>query len=133
MDRYVSALGTTRILDYFKSMEVVEVTAFAGHTCYHLKGINKWGKLNEHFYDTTTGLLIGYRFNSSWRGGSGDESEVYSDYKGFDGWRMPTQAAHKSADGAQKETITSVSFDDVPDSVFTPPDPIKTLLAKKAG
>jgi hypothetical protein len=122
-----------RILDYFKSMEVVEVTDFEGHTCYHLKGINKWGKVNEHFYDTTTGLLMGYRFNSSWRGGSGYESEVFSDYKAFDGWLMPTQAAHKSADGTQKEIITSVSFDDVPDSTFALPDAIKTLLAKKTG
>lgn len=47
-----------RILDYFKSMEVVEVTDLEEHTCYHLKGINKWGKVNEHFYDTTTGLLM---------------------------------------------------------------------------
>ena len=120
-----------RILDYFSSMEVVEVTTFEGHTCYHLKGTNKWGKLNEHFYDTTTGLLMGYRFNSNWRGGSGDESEVFSDYKDFGGWRMPTRAAHMSADGTQTETITSVSFDDVADSVFTLPDAIRALLAKK--
>lgn len=112
-------------------MEVVEVSDFEGHTCYHLKGINKWGKVNEHFYDTTTGLLMGYRFNSSWRGGSGDECEVFSDCKDFDGWLMPTQAAHKSVDGTQVETVTSVSFDDVADAVFTLPDAIKTLLAKK--
>jgi hypothetical protein len=122
----------SRIPQYFKFMEVVEVTDFEGHTCYHLKGTNKWGIVNEQFYDTTTGLLVGYKFNSSWRGGSGDESEVFSDYKGFDGWLMPTRAAHKSANGTQTETITSVSFDDVADSVFTLPDAIKSLLAKKS-
>ena len=121
-----------RILDYFRSMEVVDVTDFGGHHCYHLKGTNKWGKVNEHFYDTASGLLIGYRFNSSWRGGSGDESEVFSDYKDFGGWLMPTRAAHKSADGEQVETTTSVSFDDVADSLFTLPDPVKALLAKQA-
>jgi hypothetical protein len=99
----------------------------------HLKGTNKWGKLNEHFYDTTTGLLMGYRFNSSWRGGSGDESEVFSGYKDFDGWLMPTQSAHKSADGTQMQIITSVSFDDVADSVFALPDAVKTVLAKKGS
>jgi hypothetical protein len=122
-----------RILDYFNSMEVVEVTDFEGHACYHLKGINKWGKVNEQFFDTTTGLLIGYRFNSSWRGGSGDESEVFSDYKDFDGWLMPALAAHKSADGTDKQTITSVSFDEVTESAFTLPDAVKRLLAKKRG
>src|SRR5258708_6450906 len=45
-----------RILQYFKSMEVMEVTDFEGHSCYHLKGTNKWGIVNEQFYDTTTGV-----------------------------------------------------------------------------
>jgi hypothetical protein len=120
-----------RIMDYFSSMGVVDVTEFERHTCYHLKGTNKWGKVNEHFYDTTTGLLVGYRFNSSWRGGSGDESEVFSDYKDFGGWLMPTRAVHKSADGTQAETTTAVTFDDVDDSVFVLPDAVKALLAKK--
>ena len=48
-----------RIMDYFSSMEVVDVVDFGGHTCYHLKGVNKWGIVNEHFYNTTTGLLMG--------------------------------------------------------------------------
>ena len=46
---------------------------------------------------------------------------------------MPIRAAHKSADGEQVETIASVSFDDVADSVFTLPDEVKALLAKKAA
>jgi hypothetical protein len=120
-----------RVLDYFDSMDVTEMTGFAGHTCYHLKGTNKWGILNEHFYDTTTGLLQGYKFNSSWRGGPGDESEVFSGYKDFGGWLMATRIEHISPGGTQVETTESVSFDDVPDSVFVLPDSIKALLAKK--
>jgi len=121
-----------RILNYFSSMEVVDVTGFEGHQCYHLKGVNKWSIVNEHFYDTSSGLLIGYRFNSKWRGGSGDESEVFSDYKDFGGWLMPSRAAHKSSEGTQVEETTSVTFDDVSDSVFAIPDAVKVLLAKKA-
>jgi hypothetical protein len=120
-----------RILDYFSSINVMDVTDFEGHACYHLKGTNKWGIVNEHFYDTTSGLLVGYKFNSSWRGGSGDEFEVFSDYKDFGGWLMPTRAVHRSADGTQVETVTSVTFDDVADSVFALPDGVKALLAKK--
>jgi hypothetical protein len=118
-------------LDYFKTMEVVEVTEFEGHNCYHLKGTNNWGKLNEHFYDTRTGLLVGYRFNSAWRGGSGDEIEVFSDYRSFDGWLMPTRSVNKSADGEQVQTTISVSFDNVADSVFALPDPVKSLIAQR--
>jgi hypothetical protein len=47
------------VLDYFRSMEVVGVTDFEGHTCYHLQGTNQWGIVNEQFYDTSTGLLMG--------------------------------------------------------------------------
>jgi hypothetical protein len=122
-----------RIMDYFSTMEVVGVTEFEGHTCYHLKGTNKWGKVNEHFYDTGSGLLMGYRFNSAWRGGSGEEIEVFSDYKSFDGWLMPTRSVNKSADGEQVQTTTSVSFDDVADSVFALPNAVQSLVATKKG
>ena len=122
-----------RVLDYFSSMDVVEVTSFQGHTCNHLKGTNKWGIVNEQFYDTASGLLVGYRFNSAWRGGPGEEIEVFSDYKDFGGWLMPTRDVNESADGTQVQTITSITFDDVPDSMFTLPDAVKTLLAKKSG
>jgi hypothetical protein len=54
-----------------------------------------------------------------------------ADFVGFGGWLIPTRAVHKSPDGTQTETTTSVSFDDVADSVFTLPDAIKALLAKK--
>ena len=46
---------------------------------------------------------------------------------------MPTRAVHKSVDGSQVETVTSVSFDDVADSVFALPDSVKALLAKRGG
>jgi hypothetical protein len=120
-----------RILDYFASMEVVDVAQFEGHTCYHLRGTNKWKQINEHFYDTTNGLLIGYRFDSAWRGGPGQESEVFSDYKDVGGWLIPTRATHKSTDGEQVEVTTTVSFDDVADSIFELPVEVKALLAAR--
>jgi hypothetical protein len=122
-----------RVLDYFSSMEVVGVADFEGHPCYHLKGTNKWDIVNEQFYDTTTGLLVGYKFISAWRGGAGDEIEVFSDYKDFGGRLMPTRDAQKSAEGVQVQTTTSVTFDDVPDSAFALPQAIKAVLAKKSA
>jgi hypothetical protein len=46
---------------------------------------------------------------------------------------MPTRDAHKSADGLQVQTTSTVTFDDVSDSVFALPDAIKALLAKKGA
>jgi len=119
-----------RILDYFSSMEVVDIAEFEGHTCYHLKGRTRWGKINEHFYDTTTGLLAGYRFNSAWRGGPGDESEVFSDYKDFGGWMIPARIEHKEPARTLTEVVSSVTFEDVADSIFNPPDAVQALLGK---
>jgi hypothetical protein len=119
------------VLDYFQSMDVVEITSFAGHTCFHLKGVNKWGIRNEHFYDTTSGLLMGYKFDSSWQGGPGQEVEVFSGYRDFDGWLMPTSDVVTDATGTTNSITTSVSFDDIPDSKFALPEPIVALLAKK--
>lgn len=121
----------TRILDYFSSMEVVDIAEFEGHRCYRLKGTNKWGKINEHFYDTVTGLLVGYRFNSAWRGGAGDESVVFNDYQEFGGWMMPARIEHKEPTHTLTETITSVVFDGVADSDLRLPNAVKALLHEK--
>ena len=59
------------VLDYFKKLDVVGVQEFAGHQCYVLKGFNNWNQPNEQFYDKDSGLLIGYLFNTKWRGGPG--------------------------------------------------------------
>lgn len=114
-------------------MDVVGVADFQGHSCYRLKGTNKWGIVNEQFYDATSGLLVGYRFNSALRGGPGEEIEVFSDYKDFGGWLMPTRDAQSNADGTQVQTRTSVTYDDVADDVFSLPDAVKALLAQKGG
>jgi len=117
-----------RVLDYFQSMEVVDATDFQGHTCYHLRGTNNWGKLNEQFYDKESGLLVGYRFDTRWRGGTGTAIMVFSDYKDFSGWLMPTRTLYKEAKLEVFETVTSVSFDDVDDSIFVLPQAVQTLV-----
>lgn len=120
-----------RIMEYFRSMEVVDVAEFGGHTCYHLKGTNNWGRPNEHFYDTKSGLLIGYRFNSAWRGGAGDESLVINEYKDFDGWQIPVRISHTDPNRTITEVVNTVTFDDVSDAEFSLPDSVKALVAKK--
>lgn len=120
-----------RILDYFRSMQVIDIAEFEGHTCYHLQGTTKWGIVNEHFYDTTSGLLVGYRFNSAWRGGPGAEREVFSEYKDFGGWLMPARIEHKEPARTVVEVVHCVTFDDLADSVFALPDAVKALLRKK--
>jgi hypothetical protein len=123
-----------QVMKYFKSMEVVDVKEFNGRACYHLKGINNWDKVNEHFYDKENGLLVGYAFNTAWRGGDGDATETFEEYKDFGGVLMAAKSTHREGGEVSIFRITSVTYDDVSDDVFALPETVKAALeAKKAG
>ncbi|HEY6352008.1 MAG TPA: hypothetical protein VI636_21645 [Candidatus Angelobacter sp.] len=113
------------ITKYFKSMDLVDIKDFNGRPCYHLKGVTNWDKVNEHFYDKETGLLQGYAFNTAWRGGNGDATETFEDYKDFGGVLMPAKTTSRDGNDLAVVLITSVTYDDVDDSVFALPDAVK--------
>jgi hypothetical protein len=117
------------VLDYFRSMQVIDVRDFAGHSCFHLKGINNWGRLNEQFYDRVSGLLIGYAYNTAWRGGRGDATTTFAHYRDFDGLSFATEITNRDGDELSVLTIESISYDDVDDAVFIPPAPVRERLA----
>jgi hypothetical protein len=118
------------VLNYFKSMEVVDVKDFNGRPCYHLKGINNWDKVNEQFYDRENGLLLGYAFNTAWRGGKGDATDTFEDYKDFGGVRMAAKSTSRDGDDLSISLITAVTYDDVNDDVFVLPPAVKAAIKK---
>lgn len=120
-----------QVMKYFKSMEVVDVKEFNGRACYHLKGVNNWGMVNEHFYDEENGLLVGYAFNTAWRGGDGDATETFEDYKDFGGVRMAAKTTHREGKDVVIFLITAVTYDDVNDDMFVLPEAVKIALAAK--
>lgn len=121
------------VLNYFKSMEVVDVKEFNGRLCYHLKGINKWDKVNEQFYDTESGLLMGYAFNTAWRGGKGDATDTFEEYKDFGGVRMAAKTTSRDGDDLTISVITAVTYDDVKDDMFALPKAVQAAVAGKKG
>jgi hypothetical protein len=121
------------VMDYFKTMDVVGVEEFNGRPCYHLKGINNWGRLNEQFYDEESGLLLGYKFNTAWRGGNGDATQTFEDYKDFGGVLIPTKTVSHDGDALSIFLITSVTYDDVNDSVFALPEAVQKAKAKQGA
>jgi hypothetical protein len=121
------------VMKYFQSLDVVDVKEFNGRPCYHLKGINKWGKPNEHFYDKENGLLLGYAFNTAWRGGNGDATETFEDYKDFGGVKMAAKTTSRDGDDLSISLITSVTYDDVSDDVFALPEAVKKAVEAKKG
>jgi len=121
-------------LSWFKSMETVGAVDFEGKPCFHLHGVNNWGKSNDHFYDRETGLLDGYEFASE----LGLTHEIFSDYKKIDGVMVPTRQTVKvqikTGEWVVAETLIfeSVTFNDVDPAVFIPLDAVKALLKKQA-
>ena len=121
------------VMNYFRSMDVVDVQEFHARPCYHLKGMNNWGRTNEHFYDKETGLLLGYAFNTAWRGGKGDATETFDDYRDFGGVLMPVKTTLREGHDLSISLVTrvtSVTYDDVDDSVFALPDAVKKAVAE---
>jgi len=118
--RDADMLYFAHILQYFRSMQTQDIETFDGRLCYRLKGINNWGVQNEQFYDVKTGLLAGYRFDPSWRGGpKGDVYQVFSKYADFDGTKIATRIVSTYPGGSLTETVTDVDFAPIDDSVFS--------------
>lgn len=121
------------VLDYFKKLDVIGVVPFAGHQCYGLKGVNNWNQPNEQFYDKDSGLLIGYLFNTKWRGGPGETTATFEDYKNYGGVLMAGKTTGRDATGVSISLVTSVTYDDVDDSIFVLPDEVKKAVVQEKG
>jgi len=113
--------------DYFSKFELAGVTDFEGHRCYWLHGTTHWGKDNNQFYDVNTGLLVGYRFQSDDQK-SAATVLVFANYKDFGGPLVSTKQIGRQGSQTQTVTVTAVSYEALPDSVFELPPAIKALL-----
>jgi hypothetical protein len=72
--------------------------------------------------------VCGYAFNTTWRGGKGAATQVFEDYRDFDGVRMAAKDTSRDRSGLSVFTITSVTWDDVPDTVFALPAAVRAKL-----
>jgi hypothetical protein len=103
---------------------------------------NRWcrpAKAEEYtFFDgpeVYTGMGVGdsmgYAFNTAWRGGDGDATETFEEYKDFGGVRMATKNTHREGGDVSIFRITSVTYDDVSDEVSALPEAVRNALAAK--
>jgi hypothetical protein len=113
--------------DYFSKYELAGITDFEGHHCYWLHGTTHWGKDNNQFYDVTSGLLVGYRFQSDDKN-SVPTILVFDDYKNSGGPLVATRQTGHHGDQTQTTRITSVSYEPLADSIFELPGEVKALL-----
>lgn len=117
------------VMNYFRPMQVVGVKEFNGRLCYHLKGVNNWGRVNEHICDKESGLLVGYAFDTMWRGGKGEATVTFEDYKDFGGVMIPTKTASREGDDVTISLTTTVTFNDLNIAVLATPAASKEGLS----
>jgi hypothetical protein len=113
--------------DYFTKFELAGIADFEAHRCYWLHGTTHWGKDNNQFYDVSTGLLVGYRFQTD------NKSEiptilVFDNYKNFGGPLVATKQTGRQGDQTQSTSVMSVSYEPLADSLFELPASVKALL-----
>lgn len=112
----------------FKSIETVERTQFEGSDCYKLKLVTNTGDEYFEYFDVESGLLRGRVQDRVTQMGTVPVTEVVSDYKEFEGMRVPTKTVVRLLGQEQVLTITSFERGSFDDSVFALPEEIKALV-----
>jgi len=120
--------GTLHNEDQYKSMEVIGIEKYESVDCYKMKLIWKSGQESHEFFDVKTGLMIGMMATHATPMGEIPVTTTLTDYKEFEGVKMPTKIAQKLATFQQVMNLRNVEANSVPDSVFDLPDPIKALV-----
>ena len=114
-----------------KSIETVEMTDFDGKKAYKVKVTRPNGDESFEFFDVESRLLIGAISSQDSPMGKTTVTSVASEYKEFDGIRIPTKLTMRSSAGPEFiVTTTAVTFNQVDPKVFELPAQIKALTGK---
>lgn len=123
-----------RIPTYFTSMKVVDVESFYGHRCYRMRGINRWGNVNNQYYDAGSGLLAGYRLRQ-WLHGAPEKAEtvqVFEDYRRFEGLLVATRENdYRDGQLVGIGHYESIRMNDVSPRIFDLPSAVSALVKDK--
>lgn len=112
----------------FASATVLEQAAFEGKTCYTVKIVRPSGLEVLEYYDVETGLLAGFRMDSSSPMGTvPGVVTVISGYKDFGGILTATTARQRAMGIESVLTISAVEYDTVPADAFALPPAIAAL------
>ncbi|HEX6134114.1 MAG TPA: hypothetical protein VFZ24_09125 [Longimicrobiales bacterium] len=123
--QFDSHLRTPALVD---SMTVIERTTLAGYDCYKVRTHWKSGRITTDCFSAETGLIVGSMRTHHGSTGSTDALILYEEYRDFGGARLPTRITTRIEGVDQIITLQDVTLDSVPDSAFTPPAGIRSLL-----
>lgn len=116
------------------SRQTVERTELGGVPCYRVRVSWKSGRESHECYAVDGGLLVALQSTIASPMGKMETTQLLSDYKEFGGVRHATVLRQQMMGAEQLLTITSIEYEGIDESAFTPPAAIRTLIqAKRAG
>lgn len=113
---------------HYPKRKTVQRTEFEATDVYELEMETKAGQVFTMYFGVENGLLLGQRGWQDTQMGRIEMSIVLSDYRDFDGWKMPTTMTMTQGGMPMVMHIEDVTFNDVDESAFEIPAPIKRLV-----
>jgi len=120
--------ATLRDPSLIEAMETVERSEVDGEACYRVRIAWKSGRETFDCYSVETGLLISTDLRTETVMGVVDATVLFSDYKEFDGVRLPTRTVQKVMGQEMVMTVNTVRFEAIDPAVFELPAEIKALV-----
>ena len=111
-----------------KSAATVELVDFEGKKCYKVKIVRLDDSETFNYFDSESGLRVGQTLKMQMAGQSMDATVVISNYKDFDGVKIPMKIVRKLAMADIVLDVSAIEFDKVDASVFALPDAIKSQV-----
>lgn len=132
--------------DLFEKLETVDRVEFEGQACWKVEVVLKPFKSDDpnvadpektlaartslQYFAVDGGLLVGQEMTQASPMGDTKVTVVMSEYKDFDGVKMPTKVLQRVPGVEIKITLTAVVFDDVKEDRFVLPPEIQAILEK---
>lgn len=111
----------------FPTMETVERAEMAGRPCWKVRMVSRDGDEIFSCFDTETGLQVGAQMKQQSAMGVMEATMTFADYQDFGGVKIPTKTTTSVAGQEMVMTVKSITYNDVPASVFELPAEIKAL------
>lgn len=124
--------ATGRSPELFTSVQTVADTTMNGERCYLVKLSWKSGRETFDCYSETSGLIVGSKSVQQTQMGAIPVITLYSDYKKFGDFLIPTKTVNSMMGQEQVMTVTAVEVGTGAGVTITAPAEIKAL-AKPAG
>lgn len=120
--------ATLREARLITGMETVDRREVEGQACFRVRIQWKSGRETFDCYATDTGLLVSTEMRTETVMGTVDAAVFFSNYKEFDGIRMPTRTIQRVMGQEFVMTLDAVRFGPVDEAVFALPAEIKALI-----